>query len=87
MACAQMEEASPRSARLHWLDIGRAFLSEDGSQLRPELQFDGTHMAPPFLQHVGAALVRILQPSKKAGGQHQLQLVDQCGLPGHMPVT
>ena len=62
MACMQMEEATPRSPRLHWLDVSRAFLSADGSQLRPELQFDGTHMAPAFLQHVGTALDGLLQP-------------------------
>lgn len=57
MVCAQMEEvATPQSRSLHWLDINGAFLTEDGSQLRSELQFDGTHMAPAFLQHVGAAV-------------------------------
>ncbi len=53
---AQLEAATPRSPRLHWLDVARSFLSEDGGSLRPELRFDGTHMAPAFLQHVAAAL-------------------------------
>ena len=57
----QMAEASPRSARLHWLDVGGALLSEGGGELPPELRFDGPHMAPPFVRDVGAALEGLLQ--------------------------
>lgn len=57
----QMGEASPRSPRLRWLDVGGALLSGEGGQLAPELAFDGTHMAPAFLRHVGAALEGLLQ--------------------------
>ena len=53
---AQMQEPTLRSPRLHWLDVAEGFLTADGSSLKPELRFDGTHMAPAFLDYVAAKL-------------------------------
>lgn len=41
--------------RLHWLEMAHRLLSEDG-QLHPSLKFDGTHLAPAYLDHVQWAL-------------------------------
>lgn len=42
--------------RLHWLDFADRLLTDDGASLRPELAFDGTHLAPVYLQHMQHAL-------------------------------
>jgi hypothetical protein len=42
--------------KLRWLDVSRKYLNEDGTSLNPDLVFDGTHMAPTFMQYVSAAL-------------------------------
>jgi len=56
----QVKEAEPQNSHLHWLDVGDKYLTEDGAKLNPALVFDGTHMAPAFLQYVNAALEGIL---------------------------
>ena len=58
-----MREAEPDVGRLHWLDVGDEYLCESRAKLKPELSFDGTHMAPVFLKYVNAAVERILETS------------------------
>ena len=48
-----------RPERLHWLDIAQDYLTPDGTKLEPSLAFDGTHMAPAFLQHVSRAIAAL----------------------------
>ena len=54
----QMQRCS-RPERLHWLDVAQDFLTPDGTKLEPSLAFDGTHMAPKFLQHVSRAIAAL----------------------------
>ncbi|CAL8471421.1 g10963 [Coccomyxa elongata] len=56
----RVREAEPNLGRLHWLDVGDQYLCENRAKLKPELSFDGTHMAPVFLQYVNAAVETIL---------------------------
>ena len=44
---------------MHWLDVAEEYLTPDGTKLRPDLAFDGTHMAPAFLQTVSQAIADI----------------------------
>jgi hypothetical protein len=44
--------------RLHWLDCFDQLLAADG-KLRKELELDGTHLAPAYLQHLQAALDQV----------------------------
>ena len=55
----QVQEPTLRSPRLHWLDVAASFLTPDGASLKPDLRFDGTHMAPVFLDHVAAELNKV----------------------------
>lgn len=60
----QIRKAGSRpeaKGRLHWLDVEPALLSADGQALNPSLQFDGTHMAPPYVQYMCAALNKLPQ--------------------------
>ena len=54
----QMQECSG-PGRLHWLDVAQDYLTTDGTKLEPGLAFDGTHMAPTFLQHVSRAIAAL----------------------------
>ncbi len=56
----QVRETEPNPGRLHWLDVGDQYLCENRAKLKPELSFDGTHMAPVFLKYVNAAVKGIL---------------------------
>ncbi len=47
------------SGRLHYLDFFTDLLSPDGSALAPELAFDGTHLAPSYVQHLARELAKI----------------------------
>lgn len=56
---AKVTAASTRrqaAGRLHYLDFGERLLAPGGDALHPELQFDGTHMAPCYVKHLDAAL-------------------------------
>ena len=58
-ACSQVQtlsKAAKSSKRLHWLDFASDLLTPDGSKLNPDLQFDGTHMAPVYVQYLNAQL-------------------------------
>jgi hypothetical protein len=46
------------ACRLHWLDCFDQLLAADG-KLRKELELDGTHLAPAYLQHLQAALDQV----------------------------
>lgn len=59
-----MREAEPHFDRLRWLDVGDQYLCENRAKLKPELNFDGTHMAPVFLKYVNAAVESILGASE-----------------------
>ena len=54
----QIQECS-RPERLRWLDVAQDYLTTDGTRLNPSLAFDGTHMAPTFLQHVSQAIAAL----------------------------
>ena len=45
--------------RLHWLNFASDLLTEDGGKLNPALQFDGTHMAPIYVQYLNMQLSAI----------------------------
>lgn len=45
--------------KLHWLDFFGKLLSPDGKKLNPDIEFDGTHMAPRYVQFLNDALVEI----------------------------
>jgi hypothetical protein len=45
--------------RLHYLDFFHDLLTEDGAGLAPEVAFDGTHLAPAYVQHLARQLARI----------------------------
>jgi hypothetical protein len=49
-------QADGKGGRLHWLDVADDYLTQDGAKLKAELAFDGTHMAPTFLQTVSRAI-------------------------------
>lgn len=59
----QVKETEPHVDRLHWLDVGDQYLCENRAKLKPELSFDGTHMAPVFLKYVNAAVESALRTS------------------------
>ncbi|GMH33936.1 hypothetical protein BSKO_01770 [Bryopsis sp. KO-2023] len=45
--------------KLHWLDFFEKLLSADGTRLNPEIEFDGTHMSPAYVQWLNDALTKI----------------------------
>lgn len=45
--------------RIHYLDFFDDLLTPDGAALRPGLEFDGTHLAPAYLQYLSAALEKL----------------------------
>lgn len=50
-------EAAPRlKGRLHWLDFFDSLLTPAGDRLRPEYEFDGTHLAPAYVSKLAEAL-------------------------------
>eukprot|EP00955_Chlamydomonas_euryale_P052893 355305-Chlamydomonas_euryale.AAC.1 len=63
MPCIQVRAAAARPAakgRLHFLDFFDQLLTqEEPPKLRPELELDGTHMAPAYVEHLAAALASI----------------------------
>ena len=51
-----LSTAPTSCGRLHWLDFASDLLTADGSQLNPNLHFDGTHMAPVYVQYLDRQL-------------------------------
>ena len=52
--------AGPAPGRLGWLDLeGRLLTQDDGKALRPDLAFDGTHLAPAYASDVADELARL----------------------------
>jgi hypothetical protein len=48
--------------RLHWLQVAEELLGRDGQGLNPDLRFDGTHMAPPYVDILASAVNRLPHP-------------------------
>ena len=49
-------QGNDKDGRLRWLHIADDYLTQNGTKLKAELTFDGTHMAPAFLQTVSRAI-------------------------------
>lgn len=57
--CLQILEVAATAeaaGRIHWLDFFDQLLTPDGLRMRPELEFDGTHMNPGYVQIMQTAL-------------------------------
>lgn len=57
--CGMQLDTNDKRGRLRWLDIASNCLITDGTKLKPHLAFDGTHMAPAFLQIVRCAITAL----------------------------
>ncbi len=49
-------KAQDLEARFIWLDFLDDLLEQPAATLKPELQFDGTHLAPTYTQYLDKAL-------------------------------
>lgn len=47
------------AGRVHYLDFFDRLLAPGGNALAPELQFDGTHMAPAYVRFLDEELQKI----------------------------
>jgi hypothetical protein len=46
---AILKEAVQKQDKLHWLDFFDKLLSQDGKNLDPRFNFDGTHLNPCYV--------------------------------------
>eukprot|EP00210_Caulerpa_lentillifera_P000869 g840.t1 len=53
-----MEKKEATKGKLYWLDFFNELLSEDGRRLKPQLEFDETHLAPCYTQYLQNALLK-----------------------------